>query len=58
MVLLAAGAIVNIRPVRGAVIAACLLVALSAPEVHTYYDSSTQRSAARTGYPVNEIGDV
>lgn len=58
MVLLAAGAIVNIRPVRGAVIAACLLVALSAPEVYMYYDSSTQRSAARTGYPVNEIGDV
>lgn len=46
MVLLAAGAIVNIRPKRGAVITACLLVALSAPEVYLYYDSATQRSAA------------
>ena len=58
MVLLAAGAIVNIRPVRGAVIAACLLVALSAPEVYLYYHSPTQRSAAPTGYSVNEIRQI
>lgn len=45
MVLLAAGAIVNVRPVRGAVLAACLLVALSAPELYMYYDSPTQRLA-------------
>jgi mannosyltransferase len=37
MVLLAAGAIVNVRPVSVAVIAVCLLVALSVPELHRYY---------------------
>ena len=58
MVLFAAGAIVNIRPVGGAVVAACLLVALSVPEVYLYYDSSTQRSASRTDYSVNEIREI
>jgi hypothetical protein len=43
IVLLAAGAIVNVRPVWSAVLAACLLVALSAPELYMYYDSPTQR---------------
>jgi len=37
-VLLAAGAIVNVRPVRAAVVAGSLLIALSLPELHRYYD--------------------
>lgn len=37
MVLLAAGAIVNVRPVWTAVVAASLLIALSVPELHRYY---------------------
>lgn len=37
-VLLAAGAIVNVRPVRAAVVTACLLIALSVPELHRYYE--------------------
>jgi mannosyltransferase len=37
MVLLAAGAIVNSRPVWAAVVAAFLLIALSVPELHRYY---------------------
>jgi mannosyltransferase len=41
VVLLAAGAIVNVRPVRAAVVAACLLVALSAWELYQYYSSPT-----------------
>jgi uncharacterized membrane protein len=40
-VLLAAGAIVNIRPARAAVVAACLLVVLSVPELRGYYDWPT-----------------
>jgi mannosyltransferase len=36
-VLLAAGAIVNVRPRVAAIVAACLLVALSVPELRSYY---------------------
>jgi len=35
---LAAGAIVNVRPARAAVAAACLLIALSLPQLQTYYN--------------------
>jgi len=41
MVLLAAGAIVNVRPLWVAIVAACLLIALSVPELHSYYDWPT-----------------
>ena len=41
MVLLAAGAIVNVRPRVAAVVGALLLIALSIPELHSYYDWPT-----------------
>ena len=40
-VLLAAGAIVNVRPAGVSVAAACLLIALSVPELYLYYDWPT-----------------
>jgi hypothetical protein len=52
--LLAAGAITSLRPVALAIAAACALVALSGPELHTWYGFRGQEDwRALTGYVQN-----